>query len=173
MNAESTYVRPARPRPTLVPPPGGDGARLAATVLALPLRAAATPLGRRVLAAVTVAVLLVSLVGALYDHTDRPGAAAAGALAGAQATSSRQPDPGAPRAAGVAAVKRAGGAAEAAAAWFAGKQRVAVDRVRALQQRRVSATERQVLVVAEAGASKVPSAYVTVRKGPGGWAAVS
>jgi len=32
MNAESTYVRPARPRPTVVPP-GGDGARLAALVL--------------------------------------------------------------------------------------------------------------------------------------------
>jgi hypothetical protein len=173
MNAESTYVRPARPRPTLVPPPSGDGVGLAATVLALPLRVAATPLGRRVLAAATVAVLLVSLVGALYDHTDRPSAAAA--LAGAQATSSRQPDPGKPRTAGAApaAAKRTGGAAEAAAAWFAGKQQVAVDRVRALQQRRVSATERQVLVVAEAGASKLPSAYVTVRKGPGGWAAVS
>jgi hypothetical protein len=169
MNAESTYVRPARPRPTLVPPPGGDGAGLAATVLALPLRVAATPLGRRVLAAATVAVVLVSLVGALYDHTDRPGAAAAGALAGAQATASRQATP----AAASAAAKRAGGAAEAAAAWFAGRQRVALDQVRALQQRRVSATERQVLVVAEAGASTLPSAYVTVRKGPGGWAAVS
>ena len=53
------------------------------------------------------------------------------------------------------------------------KQRVERDHVRALQQRRVSPTERQVLVVAEAGASKVPSAYVTVRKGPDGWAAVS
>jgi hypothetical protein len=109
MNAESTYVRPTRPRPTLVPPPGGDGTRLAALVLALPMRVAATPLGRRALAA----------------------------------------------------------------AWFAGKQRIAPDRVRALGQRRVSAIEREVLVVAEAGASKVPSAYVVVRKGRDGWAAVS
>jgi hypothetical protein len=172
MNAESTYVRPARPRPTLVPPPGGDGTRLAATVLALPLRMAATPLGRRLLAAATIALVLVSLVGALYDHTDRPGAAATGALVGAQATASRQAAaPGG--AAAAPASRRAGGAAQAAAAWFAGKQRVALDRVRALQQRQVSATERQVLVVAEAGASKVPSAYVTVRKGPDGWAAVS
>jgi hypothetical protein len=169
MNAESTYVRPARPRPTLLPP---DGASLAATVLALPLRMAATPLGRRVLAAATLAVVLVSLVGALYDHTDRPGA---DALAGAQATASRRAAPAASgQAAGSpAAARRAGGAAEAAAAWFAGRQRVAPDRVRALQQRRVSATERQVLVVAEAGAANVPSAYVTVRKGPDGWAAVS
>jgi hypothetical protein len=174
MNAESTYVRPARPRPTLVPPPGGEGARLAAIVLALPLRVAATPLGRRVLAAATVAVVLVTLVGALYDHTDRPGAAAAGALAGAQATASHQAAPAAARgAAGKPAMAKRGGAAEAAAAWFAGRQRVALDRVRALQQRRVSATERQVLVVAEASAAKVPSAYVTVRKGPDGWAAVS
>jgi hypothetical protein len=171
MNAESSYVRPVGPRPTLVPP-GGDGASLTATVLALPLRVAATPLGRRVLAAATIAVVLVSLVGALYDHTDRPGA---GALAGAQATASRQATPAASgQAAGSpAAAKRTGGAAEAAAAWFAGKQRVAPDRVRALQQRRVSATERQVLVVAEAGAANVPSAYVTVRQGPDGWAAVS
>jgi hypothetical protein len=174
MNAESSYVRPVRPRPTLVPP-GGDGASLAATVLALPLRVAATPLGRRVIAAATLAVVLVALVGALYDHTDRPGAGAAGALAGAEATASRQADPAASgQAAGSpAAAKRTGGAAEAAAAWFAGKQRVAPDRVRALQQRPLSATERQVLVVAEAGAANVPSAYVTVRKGPDGWAAVS
>jgi len=172
MNAESTYVRPTRPRPTIVSP-GGDGARLAALVLALPMRVAATPLGRRLLAAATIAVVLVSLVGALYDHTDRPGTAAA--LAGAHATASRQAATATGRRAAVspAATKRTGGPAEAAAAWFAGKQRVALDHVRALQQRRVSANERQVLVVAEAGASKVPSAYVTVRKGPDGWAAVS
>jgi hypothetical protein len=78
-------------------------------------------------------------------------------------------------AAAPAAAKRAPGAAagEAAAAWFAGKQRVAVDRVRALQERRVSANERRVLVIAEAGGGKLPSAYVTVRKGRDGWTAVS
>src|SRR5436309_7309482 len=107
MNAESTYVRPGRPRPTAVPP-GGEGARLAATVLALPLRVAATPLGRRVLAAAVTAVLLVSLVGALYDHADTTRTA--GALAGAQATSSRQA-PAAPRPAAAAApAKRTGDA---------------------------------------------------------------
>jgi hypothetical protein len=172
MNAESTYVRPVRPRPTLVPPPGGDGTRLAATVLALPLRVAATPLGRRVLTAATVAVVLVSLVGALYDHTDRPGAAATGALAGAQATASRQAAPARGAAGSTAGAKR-GSPAEAAAAWYAGKQRVALDHVRALGQRRLSATEREVLVVAEAGGAKLPTDYVVVRKGPGGWAAVS
>jgi hypothetical protein len=172
MNAESTYVRPSRPRPTVVAP-RGDGVHLAALVLALPMRVAATPLGRRALAAATIAVVLVSLVGVLYDSADRPRSA--GALAGARPTASRQgtkaPErraPGSP-----AAARPSGDAGKAAAAWFADKQRVAPDRVRALQQRRVSATERRVLVVAEAGGSRVPSAYVTVRKGPDGWAAVS
>jgi hypothetical protein len=173
MNAESTYVRPARPRPTLVPP-AGDGGRFAALVLALPMRVAATPLGRRVIAAAAIAVVLVSLVGALYDSADRPRTG--GALAGARPVASRQTAP-APRgrttAAPAAANATAGGAGEAAATWFAGQQRVARDRVRALGERQLSATERQVLVVADAGAAKLPSAYVVVRKGPNGWAAVS
>jgi hypothetical protein len=172
MNAESTYVRPARPRPTLVPP-GGDGTRLAGLVLALPMRVAATPLGRRVLAAATIAVVLVSLVGALYDHTDRPRT---GALGGAEAAASRRAAPaptGRGTAAPAAAKVTAGAAGEAAAAWFAGQQRIARDRVRALGERQLSTTERKVLVVADAGASKLPSAYVVVRKGPDGWAAVS
>jgi hypothetical protein len=172
MNAESTYVRPSRPRPTVLAP-GGDGAHLAALVLALPMRVAATPLGRRALAAVTIAAVLVSLVGVLYENADRPHSA--GALAGARAVASRQGATASGRraASSPTAAKRAGGAGEAAAAWFADQQRVAPEKVRALQQRRVSATERRVLVVAEAGGSRVPSAYVTVRKGPDGWAAVS
>jgi hypothetical protein len=174
MHAESTYVRPARPRPTLVPPAGDDGTRLAALVLALPMRVAATPLGRRVIAAATIAVVLVSLVGALYDQAD--GARGAGALAAATATASRRAaaaPPGRGTAAPAAAKVTAGGAGEAAAAWFAGQQRIARDRVRALGERQLSATDRQVLVVADAGPSKLPSAYVVVRKGPTGWAAVS
>jgi hypothetical protein len=173
MNAESTYVRPARPRPTLVPP-SGDGTHLAALVLALPMRVAATPLGRRLIAAATIAVVLVSLVGALYDQADRPRAA--GALASAQATASRRAaaaPAGRATAAPAAAKVTAGAAGEAAAAWFAGQQRIARDRVRALGERQLSATDRKVLVVADAGASKLPSAYVVVRKGPNGWAAVS
>lgn len=173
MNAESTYVRPVRRRPTPVPP-AGDGTRLAALVLALPMRVAATPLGRRAIAAATIAVVLVSLVGALYDHADRPSTA--GALGRAQAAASRRRAPAAPHgatAAPAAAKVTAGGAGEAAAAWFAGQQRIARDRVRALGERQLSATERQVLVVADAGAAKLPSAYVVVRKGPDGWAAVS
>jgi hypothetical protein len=65
--------------------------------------------------------------------------------------------------------KRAATAAEAAAAWWAARQKVAVDKVRSLQQRKVSATEVQVLVVAEGAGSRMPSDYVTVRKGSSGW----
>jgi hypothetical protein len=169
MNAESTFVRPSRPT---VVAPGGEGARLAAYVLALPMRVAATPLGRRALAAAVIAVVLVTWVGMLYDHTDRT---AAGRLPAVNAAASRAAAPAArtSKAAPAAAKRQTGAAAgAAAAAWFAGQQRIGIDRVRALQERRVSATERQVLVVAEAGA-KLPSAYVTVRKGRDGWTAVS
>jgi hypothetical protein len=55
-----------------------------------------------------------------------------------------------------------------AAAWWAARQRVAVDKVRSLQQRRISATELQVLVIAEDG-PRMPSDYVTVRRTASGW----
>ena len=48
-------------------------------------------------------------------------------------------------------------------------QKVAAGKVRPLQQRRVSATEVEVLVLAEGAGSHMPSEYVTVRKGPSGW----
>jgi hypothetical protein len=169
MNAESTFVRPSRPT---VVAPGGDGARLAALVLALPMRVAATPLGRRALAAAAIAVVLVTWVGVLYDQPD--AAPSADRLAAVHASASRGTEPAARRPASApAAAERSAGAGEAAAAWFADRQGVAVERVRALQARRVSATERRVLVVAEAGAARLPSAYVTVRKGRDGWTAVS
>jgi hypothetical protein len=169
MNAESTFVRPSRPT---VVAPGGDGARLAGLVLALPMRVAATPLGRRALGAAAIAVVLVTWIGMLYDHTDR---AATGRLPAVHAAASRAAAPAArtSKAAPSAAERSAGAAAgEAAAAWFAQQQQIGVDRVRALQERRISATEREVMVVAEAGA-KLPSDWVTVRKGRDGWTAVS
>ncbi|HEX2157356.1 MAG TPA: hypothetical protein VHS79_10325, partial [Actinomycetes bacterium] len=65
--------------------------------------------------------------------------------------------------------KKASTAAEVAAAWWAARQNVPVDKVRPLQQRKVSAKEIQVLVVAEGVGSRMPSEYVTVRKGSSGW----
>ncbi len=169
MNAESTVFRASRP--AVVVAPGGEGARAAAWLLAWPMRLAATPMGRRLLVAATLAVVAVVSVGWLYDSADpatasrtfRPaGLAAAGPAAGEPA--SRQ------SAAAPVRAKKSRAPAEVAAAWWAARQKVAADKVQALQQRRISTTEIQVLVVAEAGGSRMPSDYVTVRKGPSGWA---
>jgi len=166
MNAESTVFRAARP--AVVVAPGGEGVRAAAWLLVLPMRVAATPLGRRLLAAVTLAVVLVGTVGFLYDSADEPRVAArfrpAGLAKDAGSTAT-----GRQAAASPVRAKRAAGPAEVAAAWFAARKRVPVDRVRSLQQRRISATRTEVLVIAEAGGASLPSEYVTVRKGAAGW----
>jgi hypothetical protein len=165
MNAESTVFRASRP--AVVVAPGGEGARAAAWLLAWPMRLAATPMGRRLLVAAVLAVVAVATVSYLYDSADRAPAAArpAGAASAARtggADSTRQ------LAAAPVGARRPATAAEAAAAWWAAHQHVAVAKVQALQQRPVRAGEVQVLVVAEAG-SQMPSQYVTVRKGPSGW----
>jgi hypothetical protein len=170
MNAESTVFRASRP--AVVVAPGGEGARAAAWLLAWPMRLAATPLGRRLLSAATLALVLVVGVGWLYDSADQPrvaatfrpagGVAAGGAAGTGTGAASRQ------RAAAPVRAKQAASPAEAAAAWWAARHKVAVEKVQALQQRRVSGKEVQVLVVAQAG-SRMPSDYVTVRKGSAGW----
>jgi hypothetical protein len=162
MNAESTFVRSSRS--AVGTAPGGDGLRLAALVLALPLRLAGTALGRRLLAALVLSAVLVTAVALLYRHADDP----AGAASSLRAANAAAAAPG--QAAGARRSFHAAGPEEAAAAWFAERQQVAVDQVRTLQQRRISAKERQVLVVAEASGARMPSAYVTVRKAAGGWA---
>jgi hypothetical protein len=170
MNAESTAFRSSRPAVVLAP--GGEGTRAAAWLLSWPMRLAATPIGRRVLAAVALAVVAVAGVGYLYDSADQPRQAALFRPAGLAAEAA-----GATKAAAVdrqaaaspVRAKRAATAAEAAAAWWAARQKVDLGKVRPLQQRRVSATEVQVLVVAEEAGSRMPSEYVTVRKGPSGW----
>ena len=75
MNAESTVFRASRP--AVVVAPGGEGARAAAWLLAWPMRLAASPLGRRLLVAVALGVVLVATVGYLYDSPD-PAAVAGG-----------------------------------------------------------------------------------------------
>ena len=165
MNAESTAFRASRPS---VVAPGGEGARAAAWLLSWPMRLAATPLGRRLLAAVLLGVVLVASVSYLYDSPDPARAATAMSPAGLAVEAPAAPS-GLGRVAAAPARKApAAGPAEVAAAWFAARQKVAMEKVRSLQQRRVSATETRVLVVAE-GAGSMPSQYVTVRKGPSGW----
>jgi hypothetical protein len=167
MNAESTVFRASRP--AVVVAPGGEGARAAAWLLSWPVRLAATPMGRRLVVAVVLAVLAVATVGYLYDSADQPRAAGVVATAGVAAgVPAAKGDAGPQLAAAPVRAGRAATPAEVAAAWWAARQRVAVVKVRSLQQRRVSASEVQVLVVAEAG-PQMPSQYVTVRKGPAGW----
>ena len=165
MNAETTVVRAARPAGGLAP--DAAGARLAGWLLSLPLRLLASQLGRRTAAAVAVSLALMGGVGALYRHADAPSAApaadakvAANPAAAGRGLTARAP-----------ATRRGPARAEdVAVAWFAKRENVAVDRVRALQQRRLSSDETRVLVIAEAGASRLPTAYVTVRREPSGWA---
>lgn len=166
MNAESTAFRASRPA---VAAPGGEGARAAAWLLSWPMRLAATPLGRRLLAALLFGVVLVSSVSYLYDSPDPAKASAAmGSVGLAVQAPAAGTGPGRVAAAAPARKATAPGPADVAAAWWAARQKVAIDKVRSLQQRRVSATETQVLVVAEVPGS-MPSRYVTVRKGPSGW----
>jgi hypothetical protein len=151
-------------------------------------------LGR--LAALTVA--LAVLVVVLYDHGDVPRAAArsspgrarapaagdpgpAGAAAGPEASgrNATRADAGRPRAAappgrgdpgaGVRPVKRPATPAEVAAAWYAARHRLPRNRVRPLQQDRLSARLIRVLVLAEAGNGRLRTALVRVRLGPSGW----
>jgi hypothetical protein len=168
MNAESTVFRSSRPAVVPVPGVGGEGARAAAWLLAMPLRLAVSPLGRRLLVAVALAVVAVASVGYLYDSADRAPAAGTFRPAGMAREAGRAPSGGRTAAAPHRA-KRPAGPAEAATAWFAARMKVRPEQVRALQQRRVSDNERQVLVVAEAGGSGMPSRYVTVRRTAAGW----
>ena len=169
MNAESTAFRSSRP--AVVLPPGGEGARAAASLLAWPLRLAATPIGRRLLGGVVLAVVAVGTISYLYDSADQPRVPAIFRPAGLSAETGAAKAGAADRQAAAAPVraKKAATASEVAAAWFAARQKLTVDKVRPLQQRRVSAKEVQVLVVAEGAGPKMPSQYVTVRKGSSGW----
>ncbi len=169
MNAEATSVRTARRAGAAMPgpwsaPPWDAAVRVAKRLVLLPLRMLATPLGRRVAAATVLSIALLAMVSSLYDHADGPAAASTRAL---RAT------PAAAVAAGTAGSPATPLAAErpedAATAWYARQKRVSVDRVRALQQQRVSATVTRVMVLAEVAPSDMPTAFVTVRRDGAGW----
>jgi hypothetical protein len=168
MNAESTVFRASRP--AVVVAPGGEGARAAAWLLSWPMRVAATPIGRRLLAAVVLAVVAVAAVGYLYNSADQPREAVAFRPAGlAASTPTGDARTARQTAASPVRAKPAATAAKVAAAWFAAREGVPAGKVRPLQQRKVKANEVQVLVVAEAGGAKMSSRYVTVRNGSSGW----
>jgi hypothetical protein len=171
----ATAVR--RARPGIFGPDdalrGDDaGVRLAAAVMFLPLRLLRSQLGRRLIAVAALALVLTTVVGALYDSPDAPPRAlgrvaavertatkAAGAATGGRQATANRPS------------REVGRRPEDVAAnWFARRHGVGRDSVQALQQERVSADERRVLVMADAGDGRLPTGYVTVHRDGSGWA---
>lgn len=173
MNAPATAVRRGRPGVAGLARGGeplGLGTRAAVQLMLLPLRVlAGTRVGRQLAAVAVLMVVLGSVVSALYDSADAPGTptgtrslAAAAPLERASAV--HRTTSGAP-------ARQVGARPEQVAAdWFARRQGVARDKVQALQQQRVSSSETRVLVMADAGGGRMPTAYVTVKLGRSGWA---
>src|SRR4029453_7288834 len=131
---------------------GDTGTRLAATVMLLPLRLLRSRVGRRLIAVAALALVLTTVVGALYDHPDAPPRGRGKPPANRPSREvGRRPE-------------------DAAANWFA--RRHGVDRadVQALQQEQVGTNERRVLVMADAGDGRLPTGYVTVHRDGSGWA---
>jgi len=174
MNAHATAVRRARPGIAAFAPGGageplGLGTRAAVQLMLVPLRVLANPLGRRLLAVAVVMVVLGSVVSSLYDHPDAPSARSR--PRGSATAATQEPASAQHRATSGAVARQVGKRPEEVAAdWFARAQHVARDKVQALQQRRVGASETVVLVMADAGRGRMPTAYVTLKLGKSGWA---
>jgi hypothetical protein len=141
-----------------------SGAELAVLVLVGPLLwVGRSAFGRRLLAVAVLALVAAGLVVALYQHPDVGGEDGAGGGAPPAGTrpavaGTGQPATPPPRAPELAA-----------AAWYARRLGVRQARVRALQRQRVNDAEVRVLVIAELDNGRLPTAVVTVRRGPAGW----
>jgi hypothetical protein len=183
----SEQHRPTTPRPTdRSPNPPGPSAttphfairtnwtpRLRAAGRWL-VAAATGETGRRLARAVALTVVLAALVTVLYDHGEAPRAAAAAAAdvpaggPGLEAPRRKAPArPGGLRGRDPAPVGEQ--PAAVAADWYAARHGVARDRVKALQQDRLSAREVRVLVLADRGRGRLRTALVRVRLGADGW----
>ncbi len=141
---------------------GGSGAGLAVWLLSLPLRLLATGLGRRLATVAVLTTLFVVGISALYEHADRPTANALPAATSAPRPAGRvRQGPEAPRPDGPGAV---------AVAWYAGRLGVTPGRVHPLGTERLGPGRLRVLVLADLG-KRQPTAWVALRRTPGGWAA--
>lgn len=156
-------------------PPDPAGTTLAAQVMAVPLRVLARPEGRRISLAAALSLLLVALVSGLYSHADGgSGTAPAAARVAAPKTAlAAKPASALAASTGGAAAgtgaSGAGSADAAAVAWYAAQQHVPVSKVQALQHRQVSASEVEVMVTADTGATGIYSDMVTVRRVGSTW----
>jgi hypothetical protein len=197
MNAEATVLRErtrtqtrlggASARTTRPPGgPGDGGVAFASQVMAVPLRAIARPAGRRLSIAVALSLLLVALVSGLYDHADggagsapaaarlpspsaalsaRPASALASVMGGTPSGSASKPA-AAPASASASGARSADAAA---VAWYAAQRHVPLNMVQALQHRQVSATQVEVMVTADTGATGIYSDMVTVQRVGSSW----
>lgn len=179
MNAHATAVRRSRPGifgqvpdDAVTLRSGDTGMRLAATVMLLPLRLLRSRVGRRLIAVAALALVLTTLVGALYDNPEAPPRAHGKVAASEPTPVAPAASPSGSRQATANRPSHEVGRRpeDAAANWFA--RRHGVDRadVQALQQEQVSTNERRVLVMADAGDGRLPTGYVTVHRDGSGWA---
>jgi hypothetical protein len=160
---------------------GRSGAELAALALLAPARAMlGSDLGRRLVTVAALTAVVVALLTALYDHAEAPAAEVwPGGRPQPAAGIPHRPATGVPARPGTRGAARpaasmdaaAASPAAAAVAWYARAQGVPAGRVRALQQQRLGATQVRVLVLADLGGGRMPSALVTARHGPTGWTA--
>jgi hypothetical protein len=143
-----------------------SGVDLAALVLLAPLAwFGRTAVGRRLVSVAAVALAAAGLILALYAHPDASGVA--------EPVQARQGHVGHGGAADRLNSSNAATPEAAAVAWYARRVGVPPGRVRALQRQRVGAATVQVLVVAELGGGRLPSALITVRHGRAGWKVAS
>jgi hypothetical protein len=179
MNAHATALRRSRPGifgqvadDAVTLRSGDTGMRLAATVMLLPLRLLRSRVGRRLIAVAALALVLTTVVGALYDNPDAPPRAHGKVAAFEPTPIAPAASPSGSRQATANRPSHEVGRRpeDAAANWFA--RRHGVDRadVQALQQEQVGTNERRVLVMADAGDGRLPTGYVTVHRDGSGWA---
>jgi hypothetical protein len=177
LNAHATAVRRARPGifgqvPDDALRAGDAGVRLAAAVMFLPLRLLRSRLGRRLVAVAALALVLTTVVGALYDNPDAPARALGRVAAVERTEAAGAATTGGGRQATANRPSREVGRRpeDVAANWFARRHGVDRGNVQALQQEQVNANERRVLVMADAGDGRLPTGYVTVHRDGSGWA---
>jgi hypothetical protein len=156
-------------------PTGTDGAQAVRTLLLLPVKSLQTERGRRLVAALGLALALQGMVGLMFANPDLPSGAVTPAAevraaptqqaAATQAATDRKL---APPAAGQAATAGHAKPQDAAIAWFAAKSGVPAGKVRALQQVAAGSGKAKVLVMAEHD-GRIDTDEVTVTRTKTGW----
>jgi len=157
-------------------PTGTDGAQAVRTLLLLPVKSLQTERGRRLVAALGLALALQGMVGLMFANPDVPSRAVTPAAAVraapaqqagvAQAATDRKLAP--PAKGGQDAAAGHAKPQDAAIAWFAAHSGVPAGSVRALQQVAAGEGKAKVLVMAEHD-GRIDTDEVTVTRTKAGW----